>query len=150
MDSLFEMTGLVPPLSSGGSLSLSSWPRGDCLRDSAPVHPQWPGPSLVFLPTAEAVAPPAPRSGCRLQSRTCSLVAVVMLVFPTLGINYTQKLVDHMILNSTRLSTALRNLEPSEVLGKCPKIAKICVSSIFFFFNVLEDTCCYRGDGNQI
>lgn len=80
------------------------------------------------------MAPPSPPERMLAPGQDLfTVVAVVMLVFPTLGINYTQKLVDHMILNSTRLSTALRNLEPSEVLGKCPKIAKICVSSNFFF-----------------
>lgn len=139
---------MVPRLFSGGNLSLSSWPRGDGLWGSAPIHPQWPGPSLVFPSTAEAMAPPTPQERMPAPGQDLlSVVAVVMLIFPTLGINYTQKLVDHRILNSTRPSTALRSLEPSEVLGKCPKIAKVCVSS---FFSVLEDTCCYRGDGNQI
>ena len=78
------------------------------------------------------MAPPSPPERMPAPEQDLFTRAVVMLVFPTLGINYTQKLVDH-ILNSTRLSTALKNLEPSEVLGKCPKIAKICVSSNFFF-----------------
>ena len=102
---------------------------------SAPIRLQWPGPSLVFPPAAEAMAPLIPPERMPAPGQDLvTVVTVVMLIFPTLSINYTQKLVDHRILNSTWPSTALRSLEPSEVLGKCPKIAKMCSNFFFLMF----------------